>query len=128
MKKVSSILLIILGMIHMGAQLSFFFAPEEPSIVTEMRNFKIELFGTHNLFKFHLGFSWMTGLFILFMGFVMLLSRDNNSMKWNLFQLISLTLATVVSVTYFHALANGFLIASLIIFAYTFFKSQKSIS
>ena len=52
MKKVSSILLIILGMIHMGAQLSFFFAPEEPSIVTEMRNFKIELFGTHNLFKF----------------------------------------------------------------------------
>lgn len=126
MKKTSSILLIILGLIHLGAQVSFFFAPEEPSIVTEMRNFKLDLFGTHDLFKFHLGFSWFTGFFIIYMGCVMLLSRENNSLKWNLFQLITLIIVTSFSIVYFHALAYGFLISALITFSYSFFKTQKS--
>ena len=128
MKKVSSILLIVLGIIHLGAQLSFFFTPEEPTIVTQMRDFKIDLFGTHDLFKFHLGFSWFTGFYLVFMGCVMLLSIDNDSKKWNVFQLINLLLVTTLSIIYFHVLANTFLISALIIFTYSFFKPKKSIS
>jgi len=102
--------------------------PEEPTIVTQMRDFKLELFGTHDLFKFHTGFSWFTGFFLVYTGFVMLFSRENDSKKWNLLQLINLVVITTISVIYFHALANGFLISALCVFSYSFFKSQKSLS
>lgn len=128
MKKISATLLIILGIIHLGAQISFFLAPEEPQIVAAMRNFKMELFGTHNLLNFHLGFSWLTGFFLIFMGAGILFSIENHSRKWNLFQLINLTIVTTISVIYFHALANSFLIVSLAFFTIPFLKSQRSLS
>lgn len=108
LKLISGILLVFLGLCHQSAHVMFSLESNPPPIVEDMKAFKIELMGTHTLAQFHDGFSLMTGFFLLFLGFIILILRKKiNDHTLDFVITATIFLVCILSVFYFHILAYG---------------------
>ena len=85
--------------------------------------------GEHSLLKFHNGFSIMMGFLLSAFGIQnFLLAKEILNNKTAFISIIVITaIAFVIAVMFFHILALGFILFSLVCFTVAFFmnKSQK---
>ncbi|WP_436515735.1 LIC_13387 family protein [Ekhidna sp. To15] len=114
MIKAAGAALALLGILHLIAQ---FFGPsneEVPEVIQMMKDYEIEMMGTHTLMSFHNGFSIMTGLFMITIG-TLQLAHASKIDRTMLRTLMFFTLiAFVVSLQYFHPLAYGLILIGFI--------------
>ncbi len=123
--QIGSITFIALGLLHIMAH---FTTPEDVSLnelLNNMQSFKIELFGEHNLLKFYLGFSLMMGFLLSAYGLINLsFSKliNKNHIYINIF--IS-SIAFIIAFNYFHLLAYGFVLISLLSYSFSLLQFKK---
>jgi hypothetical protein len=92
-------------------------------ILSKMADYKIQLFGEHNLLKFHTGFSFMMGFLLSAFGFQNLMVVNSINKKSLISIMIITAIALVLSIVYFHLLATLFIFTSLM----CYFLSYKKI-
>lgn len=112
--KAAGVSLTLLGILHL---LAHFLGPNSedvPVVIQMMRDYEIELMGTHTLWSFHTGFSLMTGLFMITLGVLQLshASKIDHSILRTL--IIFTVISFMISVFYFHPLAYGLILLGLI--------------
>jgi hypothetical protein len=118
--KAGSIAFILLGIAHLSV--SALRAPENPQLaqlLADMQNYKIEMFGSHNMLKFHNGFSLMMGFLLSSFGVQNLVLSEfiaiNRKAQWT--TAVITIIALVIAFIYFHILAYGFIFFSLICYS-----------
>ena len=126
--KAGSIAFILLGILHLLAALTG--VPNDPQAVqlmTAMQNYKINLFGQHDLFTFHTGFSLMMGFLLSAFGMQNLVLAEaiakNLKAQWT--TLMITMIALVISLIYFHLLADAFIFFSLVCYMLPLRKGSK---
>ncbi len=127
--KAGSIAFILLGIAHLSV--SALGAPENPQLtqlLADMQNYKIEMFGSHSLLKFHTGFSLMMGFLLSSFGVQNLVLCDsialNHKAQWT--TVIISAIALIIAIFYFHILAYGFILFSFICYSIPLFgKAPK---
>ena len=127
--KAGSIAFILLGIAHLSV--SAMGAPENPQLtqlLADMQNYKIDMFGSHDLLKFHNGFSLMMGFLLSAFGVQNLVLSEfiivNRKAQWT--TAVITAIALVIAFTYFHLLAYGFILFSLICYSIPLFgQTQK---
>ena len=128
--KAGSISFIILGLLHLNAHFSMSAGEEGRQLMLDMQAFKIQLFGEHDLLKFHHGFSIMMSFLMIAFGLQNLLSAK--SMVQNKGALLSSILISgislIIAYLYFHILAYGVIFFSLLCFTLCAFMSEEKAS
>ena len=126
--KTGSIAFILLGIIHLGAASTG--VPNDPqaiALMAAMQNYKINLFGPHDLFTFHTGFSLMMGFLLSAFGTQNLTLAsaiaENRKAQWTTLMLTAIAL--LISLVYFHLLADGFIFFSLVCYGIPLFKGNQ---
>ena len=124
--KAAGISFALLGVLHLLAHFMGSSSERVPEVILQMKEYQIELFGTHTFLSFHLGFSIMTGLFMITLGMFLLLhaKRFDGAMLRTLIFFVTASLVT--SVIYFHILAYGLIAVGLIFFVIAYFSEMKS--
>lgn len=125
--KIASVLFIALGILHIIAHLMGTLNPDKSvlDIFNQMADYKIQLFGEHNLLKFHTGFSFMMGFLLSAFGFQNLMVANSINKKSLISILIITVIALVLSIVYFHLLATTFVFISLVGYILTYKKLSK---
>ena len=128
--KASSIAFIILGLLHLVAHFGMTLNQEPNQLMMDMQNYKINMFGEHNLLQFHSGFSLLMGFLISAFGLQSFLCADFivKNRKPLLASTAIAAVSFVIAFMYFHVLAYGFLLFSLACYTYTAFQGEKSFS
>ncbi|WP_424963775.1 LIC_13387 family protein [Ekhidna sp.] len=109
--------------------LAHFLGPKSenaPDVILQMKAYEIELMGTHSLLSFHLGFSIMTGLFMITIGMLLLLHSkkiDGSILRTLIF---FITVSLITSIIYFHILAYGLILVGLIFLVVAYFKKLNN--
>ena len=125
--KTGAIALIALGIIHLLAQ--FLGKPTDPAaekLMLDMQNFKINLMGEHSVLQFYNGFSIMMGFLLSAIGLQhFLLAKEILTNRYALSgSIFSTAIAFVIAAVYFHILAYGFLLISLVCFTLVFLRNK----
>jgi len=114
--KAGSIAFILLGIAHLSV--AAIGAPESEQLtrlLADMQNYKINLFGEHDLLKFHNGFSLMMGFLLSSFGAQNLVLSEaivtNSKAQWT--TVVITAIALVISILYFHLFADGLILFSL---------------
>ena len=107
-KKISGVLLIVLGVMHLIAEIT---SPAlgDLQIFQQMNAYIINFLGEHTLYEFLIGFSYTMGLLFIFCGILIMLSNDKKAFIFTFFFLLVLT---GISLKYFHPIAYGIQIVS----------------
>lgn len=125
--KTGSIAFIILGLLHLMAHFGNSLSLEPNQLMQDMQDYKINLFGEHNLLQFHTVFSIMMGFLISAFGLQNLLCTtfivDNK--KALLSSILISAIAFIVALLYFHILAYGFILFSFLCYLLTYYKQVK---
>lgn len=127
--KAGSIAFVLLGIAHLSV--TAMGAPESEQLtrlLADMQNYKINLFGEHDLLKFHNGFSLMMGFLLSSFGVQNFVLSEaiavNHKAQWT--TVVITAIALVISILYFHLLADGFILFSLICYSISLFgRSYK---
>ena len=126
--KAGSIAFILLGIAHLTV--SLIGTPNDPQgiqLMAAMQNYKIHLFGEHDLFTFHTGFSLMMGFLLSAFGAqTLVLSEEivlNRIAQWTTLGITAIAL--IISLIYFHLFADGFLLFSLVCYSLPLFQGLK---
>lgn len=127
--KAGSIAFVVLGIAHLSV--TAMGAPESEQLtrlLADMQNYKINLFGEHDLLKFHNGFGLMMGVLLSSFGAQNLVLSEaivvNRKAQWTTMVITAIVL--VISIVYFHLLADGFILFSLACYSLALFsRSHK---
>ncbi|MFY0688591.1 MAG: hypothetical protein JXQ90_15560 [Cyclobacteriaceae bacterium] len=113
-----------LGIIHLVAHFALPANTQEGTeLMNKMQTFEIQLFGMHNLLKFHQGFSIMMGFLLIVFGISIHMTKTVwLECKYKLAVLVVLMImAMVITFVYFHLLAYGILGCELFCVVLTYF-------
>jgi hypothetical protein len=127
--KAGSIAFILLGIAHLSV--TAMGAPESEQLtrlLADMQNYKINLFGEHDLLKFHNGFSLMMGFLLSSFGVQNFVLSEaitiNRKAQWITVAITAIAL--VISILYFHLLADGFILFSLVCYCIALFGKPQN--
>lgn len=125
-----SLAFIILGLLHLMAHFGMTLTLEPNQLMMDMQAFKIDLFGEHDLLKFHNGFSIMMGFLISAFGLQnFLCARFIVTNQTALFSSLLISMVCFgIALLYFHILAYGFIFFSLLCFAAVAWQKPKNIA
>lgn len=127
--KAGAIAFILLGLLHLNAHFGIAGDEKASQLMLEMEAFKIQLFGEHNLLKFHNGFSIMMGFFFCASGLQNFFGADYilRSKKALYTSIFTAAASFIIAFTYFHVLAYGFILFSLVCFTAAGFTQEKAV-
>lgn len=128
--KIGSVAFIVLGALHLGAHFAGNAnpSPEILAVLKQMENLKIELLGTHNLLKFHNGFSIIMGFLLSAFGFQNLMVADVITQKYLISTIIITIVLLLLSLLYIHFLATAFILISLVCYLKFYKQMQEKLS
>ncbi|MBX7059581.1 MAG: hypothetical protein K1X75_16070 [Leptospirales bacterium] len=114
----ASVAYLLLGVLHLMAEA---LRPDDAALLqllAEMRAFRIQLLGEHNLLQFHTGFSIMMGFLMFTLGAqsFILANAIASDAKALWAATIFASIALSISILFFHLLADGLLLLSLLCF------------
>ncbi|WP_426449517.1 LIC_13387 family protein [Paenibacillus sp. S-38] len=129
----ASWLVILLGLLHnavfvSGSMLNVVRRQSSP-VYQSMKEYKIDLIGTHSLLKFYDGFSLTMGCLLILLGTLNLLVSRSLPLPAlraaALFNAVACLLLTALSLVYFHLLATSFFVLALAGYALCYVRSQR---
>lgn len=128
--KAGAIAFILLGFLHLSAHFGMDKNAEASQLMLDMQSFKIQLFGEHDLLKFHNGFSIMMGFLISAFGLQNLLcAKFITENKKVLLASIGISLVSfIIAFIFFHILAYSFILFSLGCFSVTAILPGRAVS
>lgn len=114
--RIGSVAFIILGALHITAHVIGNLNQDERtlSLFGQMEAYEIQLFGNHNLLKFHNGFSLMMGFLISVFGIQNSIVSKRPTKNYMISSIIISLIMLGLSVWYFHLLATTFILVSLL--------------
>lgn len=125
--KAGAITFIILGLLHLNAHFGMGGDEKASQLMLEMEAYKIQLFGEHNLLKFHNGFSIMMAFLFSAWGLQNFFGAESilKSKKALYSSIFTAAVSFVIAFIYFHVLAYAFILFSLVCFTVAAVKSGK---
>jgi hypothetical protein len=124
-----AITFILLGLLHLSAHFGMDKNEEASQLMLDMEALKIQLFGEHDLLKFHNGFSLMMGFMLAAYGLQQLLCAEFilQSKKALLSCIMITAFSLLIALLFFHILAYGLIAVSLGCFAIAAFLPLRSV-
>lgn len=122
--KIASSLFIALGILHTLAHITGSLNPDKAliEVLNQMADYKIQLFGEHDLLKFHTGFSLMMGFLLSAFGFQNLMTAKSINKNSLISIIIIAATALVLSIVYFHLLTTSFIFIALVCYLLSYNK------
>ena len=126
--KAGSIAFVLLGIAHLSV--TAMGAPESEQLtrlLADMQSYKINLFGEHDLLKFHNGFSLMMGFLLSSFGAQNFVLSEaiavNRKAQWT--TVVITAIALVISILYFHLFADAFILFSLVCYGLVLISGSR---
>ena len=122
--KIGSIAFVILGALHLAAHFAGSQNPnaDTQAVLNQMQALKIDLFGQHDLLKFHNGFSIMMGVLLAVFGLQNFIIADAATKNYQLSSILISIVLLLLSILYFHILATAFIFSSLVCYLVSYKK------
>lgn len=124
--QIGSVVFTLLGLFHLLTHFGMTLGQKPPSVLKDMEAFRIDLLGEHNLLKFHNGFSIMMGFLLMAYGLQNFLQAKYISGKRSsmIAPIITASIAFAITVIFFHPLAYGMVMVSLLFYVVVLFQSR----